>query len=34
VGFFVAGLVIGFLLYRRGVPERNGNAGGAPVVHM
>ncbi|MFD9439107.1 MFS transporter [Streptomyces sp. NPDC060006] len=31
-GFFLAGAVIAFLLYRRGVPEQDPDA--APVVHM
>ncbi|MCZ0985185.1 MFS transporter [Streptomyces diastatochromogenes] len=31
-GFFAAGTVIAFLLYRRGVPQQD--AGAAPVVHM
>ncbi|MFF1448437.1 MFS transporter [Streptomyces sp. NPDC058274] len=31
-GFFVAGALIGFLLYRRGTPDHNPDA--APVVHM
>jgi EmrB/QacA subfamily drug resistance transporter len=31
-GFFVAGAVIAFLLYRRGVPEQDAEA--APVIHM
>lgn len=32
--FFAAGLVISFLLYRRGIPAQDGNAEAAPVVHM
>jgi hypothetical protein len=31
-GFFAAGALIAFLLYRRGVPEQDADA--APVVHM
>jgi MFS family permease len=31
-GFFAAGTLIAFLLYRRGVPEQDADA--APVVHM
>ncbi len=32
--FFAAGLVIGLLMYRRGIPARDGNADAAPVVDM